>query len=66
MRFEEALQAMREGKTITNINTGEKFRLYEGHFEVISEEYPNGCHTNVNGYDLAGDDWEIVEDEPQS
>ena len=62
MRFEQALKAMREGKTITNINTGEKFRLYEGHFEVISEEYPNGCHTNVNGDDLARDNWEIVDE----
>ena len=43
--------------------TGERFRLYEGHFEIISEEYPDGCHTNVPGDDVSSDRWELADEE---
>ena len=42
---------------------GERFRLYKGHFEIISEEYPDGCHTNVPGDDVSSDRWELADDE---
>ena len=63
MYFEQALSLMREGHIISRGVQGERFRLYEGHFEIISEEYPDGCHTNVPGDDVSSDRWELADDE---
>ena len=63
MYFEEALQLMRKGYYISRGISGEKFRLYEGHFEIVNDDYPNGCHTNVPGDDLSSDRWELADRE---
>lgn len=63
MYFEQALEWMRKGCMITRGIPGEKFRLYEGHFEIINDDYPNGCHTNVPGDDLSSDRWELANTE---
>ena len=63
MYFEEALNLMREGHVISRGIPGERFRLYDGHFEIINKEYPDGCHTNVPGADLSSDTWELAAEE---
>lgn len=63
MYFEEALKLMRKGCLITRGIPGEYFRLNDGHFEIVNEEYPNGCHTNVPGDDLSSDRWELADKE---
>ena len=63
MYFEQALSLMREGHIISRGISGERFRLYNGHFEIISGEYPDGCHANVPGDDLSSDRWELADEE---
>jgi len=63
MYFEQALEWMRKGYMITRGVPGENFRLYEGHFEIVNDDYPNGCHTNVPGDDLSSDRWELADRE---
>lgn len=61
MYFEEALKLMRKGYWISRGISGENFRLNDGHFEIVNEEYPDGCHTNVPGDDLSSDRWELTD-----
>lgn len=65
MKFEEALKAMRTGKKVCNSNKPtDVYRMNDcGHLEIINDNFPDGCHSSINGDDIFGEDWEVVEDE---
>lgn len=67
MRFEQALQAMREGKKIYNSNKpADIYRMDDfGYLEIINDSFPDGCHSSISGDDIFAEDWEIIEDEQQ-
>lgn len=65
MKFEEALKAMREGKKVRNLNKPTDVYLMNdfGHLEIINDDFPDGCHTSINGDDIFIEDWEIVNED---
>ena len=64
MKIEEAIKEMRHGKVIFNLLFPEdKFRIEDGHLEVVNKEFPDGCHTSLNGDYITNDCWEVVEPE---
>lgn len=64
MKFEEALKAMRDGKKVRNLNKPTDVYLMNncGHLEIINADFPDGCHTSINGDDIFAEDWEIVDE----
>lgn len=64
MKIEQAIQEMRHGKVIFNsLFPEDKFRIYEGHLEIINKSFPDGCHTSLNGDYITNECWEVVEPE---
>ena len=64
MKIEQAIQEMRHGKVIYNsLFPDDKFRIEYGHLEIINKDFPDGCHTSLNGDYITSDCWEVVEPE---
>ena len=64
MKIEEAIKEMRHGKVIFNsLFPEDKFRIEDGHLEVVNKEFPDGCHTSLNGDYITSDCWDVVEPE---
>lgn len=71
MRFEQALQAMREGKKVRIKDENSVYFLLKGYLVCLLQkksEYADELSADVHldKYDIMSEDWEIVEDEPQS
>ena len=71
MKFEQALQAMREGKKVRRcIDSLINFQIVDGKImsNVVNSygEYVYGNISVVSCADIMLETWEIVEDEPQS
>lgn len=74
MRFEQALQAMREGKRVKSKTI--IFPLFITEYcNAFGEKYKSICWRDDDGglhyytishNEILAEDWEIVEDEPQS
>jgi len=65
MIFEEALPILRNGGRIKNIHTDDEYALDEfGHLEIFNKNFPDGCHTSLNGDYIASDCWEVVSNKP--
>lgn len=64
MRFEEALNAMREGKILTIKNSVWKYRLIGSEFKFcpFNEKYRWSKFINFPYYLLLLENWEIVDD----
>ena len=64
MKIEQAIQEMRHGKVIYNsLFPDDKFRIEYGYLEIINKDFPDGCHTSLNGDYITSDCWEVVEPE---
>ena len=64
MKIEQAIQEMRHGKVIYNsLFPEDKFRIEYGHLEIINKDFPDGCHTSLNGDYITSDCWEVEEPE---
>lgn len=70
MRFEQALQAMREGKRVKLKNHLSQYEIADSKiWERVVNVYDEVYLTVNRGFassDILSEDWEIVEDEPQS
>lgn len=71
MRFEQALQSMREGKKVVYreeiyfIDDENSLRRYETDVDGILDT-ETSWYACLYGDDILSEDWEIVENEPQS
>lgn len=70
MRFEQALQAMREGKKVVYreeiyfIDDENSLRRYQTDDGILDTE--TSWYACLYGDDILSEEWEILEDEPQS
>ena len=67
MKFEEALQAMREGKKVKLPNDNPRYYIVNGSIweeSIISlgHIYNNGSIEDLSCYKILAEDWEVVDD----
>jgi hypothetical protein len=68
MRFEEALKAMRDGKSVTRKAYNDEYlyiieNLNKEPIMFIKKKYePRNCVATINIINILAEDWEIVDD----
>ena len=70
MRFEQALQAMREGKKVRLKGQPNEYSIVDGKIWVEYADFLDNIqfapHTGFPCYTIMSEDWEVVEDEQKS
>ena len=71
MRFEQALQAMREGKRVKLADYNTRYcivygSIWEESINPLGNVYYAGGIADLSCYKILAEDWEVVEDEQKS
>lgn len=62
MRFEEAMQAMREGKKVRIKDEDFCFKIVLGHLITLFDNKLQADITSIDEYSILSEDWEVVDE----